>query len=82
MTDNPKLLPCPFCGCADIGCEPINPRDPQSLFVAGCQECNARTAPGYGHRGAADNWNRRVEITKSQCLAGVRGGKLEPERRR
>lgn len=63
MTQKQQLMPCPFCGCADIGCEPTKPRDPQSLFMAGCQGCNARTAPGYGFRGAAENWNRRAMMS-------------------
>jgi hypothetical protein len=66
--DRLTLLPCPFCGNADIdkqfaAFQKIGDDDSKTLYDPGCMKCGA-SAP-------ADVWNRRQSLSQEAKLEGL-----------
>jgi Lar family restriction alleviation protein len=55
MSDEIKLLPCPFCGCTHIR----EGRDDDGDFYHDCVRCLARTFGDASRERAIQDWNRR-----------------------
>jgi Lar family restriction alleviation protein len=59
------LLPCPFCGSADVKFSAA----PFPWFVT-CHECSADGPSGDTRKAATDNWNARAALTALQVTEG------------
>ena len=57
--DKPPLLPCPFCGSADVSVLDAGRRNPS--YYVGCESCGAVSCSYKDEPDAVKEWNRRVE---------------------
>lgn len=60
------LLPCPFCGSADIVC----PDQGDDDFATVCKSCGATSAFSHSSEVAASFWNRRAALSQSPADVG------------
>ena len=60
-----QLLPCPFCGSADL--ELDNLVDEDDYFVS-CRKCHVQQIANYTANEAVNRWNQRA---KNGCLAAM-----------
>jgi len=71
MTDAPKLLPCPFCGCTDIG------HTSEDDVAIACLDCFGRGPFIEGSREDAATWDRaRTAWNTRSDISAAREAKL------
>ncbi|MBQ3347460.1 MAG: Lar family restriction alleviation protein [Synergistaceae bacterium] len=67
-----ELQPCPFCGSEYVGLFTV-PSECGVRFIAGCEECGARTRECIGYTDAIELWNERhTNSAKTQDMPLVR----------
>lgn len=67
MSDEPKLLSCPFCGGR---AEVVGPRAEREFFAI-CKSCECMTQDAVSAEQAAAAWNRRASLPDLSCALAL-----------
>ena len=71
MSDDPELLPCPFCGAdgwAHLASDDADAAGSRQYYHCKCLECECSTKGSYIRADAIAAWNRRAAVDARRLL--------------